>query len=383
MGRILFIANSNLSLSDVFLYFKKMGSQVCWGTFEASVRDALIKAFPRDEIIFIEDPIDFDPVKPGNKFYYKNPGIAEGGFISLFRPDAVVTDVSNRLSRVPKGNEIRVNLFHSFCFKQYVFHESLSNFDLLCLPSFWWKGCFERYGPTRDIPKVVTGYFKHELIIKRQSRRKALRRALGAHTESSRLVLYAPTWGGAGALNWGNGVWARWDEGVKYKYLTCLAKSIKELGGHLILKFHHLATNVDFDYIDGMEGVTLVRDSPTLFADPIDLIVAADILISDVSGMIFEFGITGKPILTIDPSSPEVWECPSIPRSHLPNAPVGTFGELLDSLRRILEEDHGEFSSRCYSTGFQELIDFDKTEFQPIHNIYSAVRQRLCEDKRS
>lgn len=378
MLKVLVIANSNLSLSGIYDYFVKEGHAVFWGTFEQKVRDKLILQYRPEVVVYKSDLIKYDKNKKGNKYFYSSPGIPEKYFIEKISPDIVITDVSNRLAKVEKSKEFRVNVFHSFCFKKYVFHISNTDFDMLALPSMWWKEKFSHYVDSNKIKLAVTGYHKHDLIRDSCLKKIELKQKYGIPPEKP-VVLYAPSWGGSGEIVWGNGIWPRWENSDKYLFFERFKKLVESKNSHLIVKLHHLVDGVDLDLIAEDSNVTVIRDYPDCFEDPHDYIAVSDLLVSDVSGIIIEFGILGKPIVIIEPDNSKVWDDPSIPRDYLPSEPISCFEEFLSSVELHLASFWNEKHSNPYSSRFKKLWiePIQKNVVKKLYeNIMEAFRKR-------
>lgn len=337
--KVLIIANSNLSLSGIFNCFKNRGHDTYWGVFEKKVFESLSNSYDNKQILYKEDIIKINPNKLGNKYFYLSPGEPETFFLDKISPDIVITDVTNRLAKVKKRNEFRVNVFHSFCYKNYVFHESNQTFDMLALPSKWWQKKFEQYIDISKTKLSITGYHKHELIKQSVNKSNEIKKRLKI-PNNKKIVLYAPSWGGCGNLVWGNGLWPRWDDSKKYYLFEKFTKLINKNNAHLIVKLHHLVTNVDFKLLENYDNITIVRDHPDFFEDPHDYIAVSDLLISDVSGIIFEFGILNRPIIIINPDNINVWKNPSIPIDYLPSKPIECFSNFLEILDMYLKSEN-------------------------------------------
>lgn len=115
----------------------------------------------------------------------------------------------------------------------------------------------------------------------RKTRLAAVRAAVGV-PDGARVVLYAPTW--------------RDDrtEMVDYVDLTTFAG---ELGDdHVLLVRGHSRT---LRYGQDLEGVRLV--DVTSYPDVTDLLLLADVLVTDYSSVMFDFAGTGKPIVFFTP----------------------------------------------------------------------------------
>jgi CDP-glycerol glycerophosphotransferase len=135
---------------------------------------------------------------------------------------------------------------------------------------------------TGSVP--VTGYPRNDALLAPDAaaRRTAVRAELGI-PEDRTVVLYAPTWRDDDRL-----------EGASpYRLPLDPERFAARLGGDhtLLLRLHHLVPEA----VRGaaVPGVVDVSAHP----DINDLYLAADVLVSDYSSAVFDFALTGKPIL--------------------------------------------------------------------------------------
>ena len=138
--KVALFANSNLWLQPYHDVFVSKNHDVYWATYEAHIYEELLR---RDfsNIVYFPDPSYYDEVT--QKFTYSSPGKAENYFLSQINPDVVITDVSNRLSTLVDSKScLWVQAFHSFCYKRYNFHDSLSHYDLLLLPGNYHRNAY-------------------------------------------------------------------------------------------------------------------------------------------------------------------------------------------------------------------------------------------------
>ncbi|MBM7807729.1 CDP-glycerol glycerophosphotransferase [Geodermatophilus bullaregiensis] len=135
-------------------------------------------------------------------------------------------------------------------------------------------------------PVHETGYPRNDLLSspRRDEVRAQVRAQLGIG-EGTRVVLYTPTWRddlvfeGTGAKD--------------FDFPVDLADFSARLGGDhvLLLRLHSMVS----DRLEPIEGMP-VRDV-SAYPDIRDLYLAADLLVTDYSSTMFDFAITGKPIL--------------------------------------------------------------------------------------
>ncbi|MCI2238225.1 CDP-glycerol glycerophosphotransferase family protein [Kineococcus sp. TRM81007] len=134
-------------------------------------------------------------------------------------------------------------------------------------------------------PVPVTGYPRNDALLVPDvaRRRQRVRAALGV-PEDRTAVLYAPTWRDDD----------RFGDGPDFRLRLDLERFAQRLGGShvLLLRLHYLVP----DALRGLHvpGVVDVSHHP----DINDLYLAADVLVTDYSSAMFDFAITGKPIVS-------------------------------------------------------------------------------------
>ena len=139
-----------------------------------------------------------------------------------------------------------------------------------------------------DGPVWETGYPRNDLLVgpHAASTRSAVRRELGL-ADDERAVLYAPTWRDD----------EKYDESVRdvpmHLHLGALAARLDASGTqHRVLaRVHNLMTDRSHaEHAPGVVDVSLYRDVRELY-------LAADVLVTDYSSVMFDFALTGKPIV--------------------------------------------------------------------------------------
>lgn len=101
-------------------------------------------------------------------------------------------------------------------------------------------------------------------------------------------VLLAPTWGKNSLLS---------------RFGIRLIRSIAEAGLVLIVRPHPQSTRSEPELLSGLqrETASLANCRWDFSADPVDAMAASDILVSDISGIVFDYAfLTGRPVLTLD-----------------------------------------------------------------------------------
>jgi len=139
-----------------------------------------------------------------------------------------------------------------------------------------------------DGPVWETGYPRNDLLLgpRAAATRAAVRRGLGLDDDET-AVLYAPTWRDD----------EKYDESVPevpmHLHLGALARRLDEAGGrHRVLaRLHNLMT--DRSHAEEAPGVVDV----SFYRDVSELYLAADVLVTDYSSVMFDFALTGRPIV--------------------------------------------------------------------------------------
>ena len=166
---------------------------VWWATYQNHVYEAL-QSKGISNVVYYPDNQSFD--NKLNKYRFSSPGRVESYLDSQISPDIWITDVSNRLSTIEKRC-FWVQAFHSFCFKKYNFHDSLSKFDMLLLPGdYHYEQYLVRMNNVISATQLhVTGFPKLDLLSKTPSK-DILIKQLQLNPDK-KTILYAPTWGGS------------------------------------------------------------------------------------------------------------------------------------------------------------------------------------------
>jgi CDP-glycerol glycerophosphotransferase (TagB/SpsB family) len=166
----------------------------------------------------------------------------------------------------------------------YLEHD-IARWDAMLSPNPYSTGRFRQAFGYRG-PVHETGYPRNDLLSspQRDEVRARVRSGLGID-EGARVVLYTPTWRddlvfeGSGERD--------------FEFPVDLADFTDRLGGDhvLLLRLHNMVS----DRLESIEGLP-VRDVSS-YPDIRDLYLAADLLVTDYSSTMFDFAVTGKPIL--------------------------------------------------------------------------------------
>ena len=155
--------------------------------------------------------------------------------------------------------------------------------DYLISPSKFFTEAFTgAFGYTGKT--IETGYPRNDrLSTATEHQREVIRHRLGVHDPSIQLVLYAPTWRNYERTAIGN-----------WRSVNYLDESTKLPEGFQLVFRGHTNTHATH------QAATGVIDA-THYPDVTELYLACDILVTDYSSMMFDFSITGKPMIFLAP----------------------------------------------------------------------------------
>jgi CDP-glycerol glycerophosphotransferase len=162
--------------------------------------------------------------------------------------------------------------------------------DFLISPSAYASSCFKTafdFGSPKTAGQLLeVGYPRNDRLSKPSAEVRArVRKQLGVKSDQTQLVLYAPTWrdnnrNAVGTLQGVNYI----DQNTKLPKGFTLA-----FRGHSMTLDSHNSKNAN-----GAIDVTHYPDITELY-------LAADVLVTDYSSVMFDFAVTGKPIIFLAP----------------------------------------------------------------------------------
>ena len=133
---------------------------------------------------------------------------------------------------------------------------------------------------------IETGYPRNDQLSKATAQdRQRIRESIGVTDPSVTLVMYAPTWRDYSRTATGN-----------WQSVLYLDRDIKLPEGFKLIYRGH--TNTHEAHRDGSDGDTI---DVTRYPNITDLYIAADALITDYSSVMFDYTVTGKPIIFLTP----------------------------------------------------------------------------------
>lgn len=198
--------------------------------------------------------------------------------------------------------------------------------DFLISPSKYSSECFKSSFDF-DGKFLQGGYPRNDrLVAYTSAERKKLRAELGVDSDSTRVVLYAPTW--RPNLRNVDGSWSAVDLFDCDVPDDCL----------LLYRGH---TNTRFVDQDSKSR----RKDVSTYPDVNDLLIAADVLVTDYSSIMFDFSITGKPILLLTPDIEKYAQDPGFYFDLKKSAP----GPLFATAREVVHALESLSESRSHS----------------------------------
>ena len=160
-----------------------------------------------------------------------------------------------------------------------------SYWDYLVSPSAY---CSEIFPSTFGYKGTIleTGYPRNDILINQASKRDLIRRSLGI-ADGQKVVLYAPTWRDSQRTATGN-----------WKPVNFLPGS---LGDNVTVLFRG-HTNTHSAHTAQIARGTI---DVTNYKNVAELYLAADVLVTDYSSSMFDFSVTGKPMIFLAPDFDE------------------------------------------------------------------------------
>jgi len=156
-----------------------------------------------------------------------------------------------------------------------------SYWDYLVSPSVY---CSEIFPSTFGYKGTIleTGYPRNDILINQASKRDLIRRSLGI-ADGQQVVLYAPTWRDSQRTATGN-----------WKPVNFLPGS---LGDNVTVLFRG-HTNTHSAHTAQVARATI---DVTNYKNVAELYLSADVLVTDYSSSMFDFSVTGKPMIFLAP----------------------------------------------------------------------------------
>lgn len=187
-----------------------------------------------------------------------------------------------RLNRDIPGNNLTASYLNTM-------DREASYWDALISPS---KYCTDIFPSAFNYSgKIIeSGYPRNDRLVKQPAEVRArVRKALGVKDDKTWLVLYAPTW-----RDYNRSATGKWQT---VNYIEPNTKMPK--GFQLAFRGH---TNTHAAHNSSVAGGAI---DVTNYPDVTELYLAADVLVTDYSSVMFDFSVTGKPIIFLAPDISE------------------------------------------------------------------------------
>lgn len=201
--------------------------------------------------------------------------------------------------------------------------------DYLISPSQFCSNIFPKaFGTKANILEL--GYPRNDRLTNIDDATRAeIRSKLGVTDPNLKLVLYAPTW-----RDTSRGKFGGW-ESVNY-----LNEISKLPSGFKLLYRGHSNTHASHESKSAGETIDV-----TFYPNIADLFIAADILITDYSSVMFDFSVTGKPMIFLTPDIADYESDRGFYFSFRDDAPGPICLNSEDAIK-ALTSDHKEFSKK-------------------------------------
>ncbi|MFH1581670.1 MAG: CDP-glycerol glycerophosphotransferase family protein [Pseudomonadota bacterium] len=263
-------------------------------------------------------------------------------------PDIVISNTTLVLAKYVPSNPrtMKVQIFHSVPYKNYIIVPETLAYDLVLLPGKYHKNTLvERFKvEERNKLKAVgwprtDNFFNHRLSPKEKNdlmKKFDLDPAL-------KTVLYAPTWDAFHE----KGLFPR-SFGPVAEAFDRFCRELKKFNVNLVMKLHPYAHKLiehsGLHEIADKYKVCLAYKKPTRCLDRAvkDFLFITDVLISDVSGIITDFMVLNRPIVYIEPDvDPEGnkinWCETDLPKEYRAGEIVNSMDGLIQGVKRSLK----------------------------------------------
>lgn len=220
----------------------------------------------------------------------------------------------------------------SLRYRQLIQREATEYWDLLLAQSPWAAETLSK-AFAFDGPVIAEGYPRNDVLASTplaQERRRLVREHLGIG-DAQKAVLYAPTW--RDNMKEPSGHYSRVD------FLN-LQRAAAKLGPEYVILYRSHSNGAQAKATRAPRGVIDVTLHPSVN----DLILASDALITDYSSIMFDYVVTGRPIVFL---MPDLAEYAGSTRgfyfdfqSRAPGPVVKTGDGAISAVKRLLTESH-------------------------------------------
>lgn len=199
-----------------------------------------------------------------------------------------------------------------------------SRVDIFCCDGEYTKSVFKRYWNLKDSSVLMCGRPREdELFSFNDDDKKRILSDLGI--QNKKIILYMPTW-----REWSDYEidYQKWEMSLKENYV-------------MLVRSHHFS-NKDFP----IENNGFYYDV-TKYNNVNELYYIADILVSDYSSSIFDYGLLGKPIICLCKDYDRFDEYPGLFMDLRNEFPDGICETDSEAINRIINMDYAKMSETC------------------------------------
>ncbi|MFC1898346.1 CDP-glycerol glycerophosphotransferase family protein [Candidatus Cloacimonadota bacterium] len=187
---------------------------------------------------------------------------------------------------------------------------------------------------------IKIGNMRFDAIVNGQIDKTAVRKRLGLKDTSRPTVLYAPTW------KFGNGTF---DKYVK-KFCRELSRDF-----NLIIRPHshdakHIPEIKIWAKLMGLQNIYFSNPSDLRYCDTMNDFAVSDIMISDTSSVLYEFLITGNPLIVIDNQYKDLHKMPD-------NMNIMNFVDTYDGTQNLVDLIHRNLSDHRFKKDHQRMLN--------------------------
>ncbi len=264
--------------------------------------------------------------------------------IDEVKPDLWLSDATLQLIKYDTGVP-KIQVFHSVPIKQYYFFPENLEYDLILLPGHYHHQEFiKRFPEAKSKNFKVVGWPRHDDLVTGRFKKEDILSSLGLDPNKP-TILYAPTYN---AYPIGKLFPSLLGEDIDI--LTQLGEFVVKNNCNFIIKIHPqdalVIRNKNLFSIAEEYGICYIpKEVKGFIEDPNMHLVAADILISDISGVVTDYLALDKPIIFFDPDNEAVWKNSDIPRDWRPGFIANSLFELFNQIETSLAKPD-QFSSR-------------------------------------
>lgn len=267
--------------------------------------------------------------------------------IAKAKADLWIADSTLLLNKFSKVKVPKILVFHAISYKEYILIEETMKYDLVLLPSEYFKQRMLEKFPSADPDRLkVVGWPRNDVYFQSiYSREKTLTR-LGLDP-AKKTVIFAPSHDVFARDRFFPASWGSLEENFEQ-----MCKAFKKLDSNFIVKLHSISHTI----IRNKKLRSIARKYKAFWyneynkyylEDPRELLYASDVLISDISGVIMDFLPLDKPIVYVHVEDPSFWEKADLARGDRAGFCVNNVEELISAAIDGLENPRRHQAERA------------------------------------